>query len=198
MRLRLERDYELSSYDAATLTADREIAEYFEAVTGKLPSDPKLCANWVMGETSAYLNNEGNSFDHCPLSPGELAQLLIRIKDGTISGKMAKEVFRQMWTKRGDQGTAWKSRQANAGENLADQIIESQGLKQISDSGALDKLIDDVIATNPKSVEEFKAGKEKAFNALVGQVMKAARGKANPVQVNEILRSKLENPLSKG
>jgi aspartyl-tRNA(Asn)/glutamyl-tRNA(Gln) amidotransferase subunit B len=193
MRSRLERDYGLSSYDAATLTADREIAEYFEAIARKLPSDPKLCANWVMGEISAYLNDEGKSFDHCPLSPEELAQLLTRIKDGTISGKMAKEVFRQMWTKRGAQGTAWKSRQANAGENLADQIIESQGLKQISDSGALDKLIDDVIATNPRSVEEFKAGKEKAFNALVGQVMKAAKGKANPVQVNEILRSKLEN-----
>jgi aspartyl-tRNA(Asn)/glutamyl-tRNA(Gln) amidotransferase subunit B len=192
MRIRLERDYELSSYDAATLTADREIAEYFEAVAGKLPSDPKLCANWVMGETSAYLNDEGKSFDHCPLSPGELAQLLIRIKDGTISGKMAKEVFRQMWIKRSAPATAWKSRHAQMDESLADQIIESQGLKQISDSGALEKLVDDVIAANPKSVEEFKAGKEKAFNALVGQAMKAAKGKANPAQVNEILRNKLK------
>jgi aspartyl-tRNA(Asn)/glutamyl-tRNA(Gln) amidotransferase subunit B len=192
MRSRLERDYGLSTYDAATLTADREIAEYFEAVARKFSSDPKLCANWVMGETSAYLNDEGKSFDHCPLSPGELAQLLTRIKDGTISGKMAKEVFRQMWTASGGQVTGWKSRQTNAGENLADQIIESQGLKQISDSGALEGLTDEVIAANPKSVEEFKAGKEKAFNALVGQVMKAARGKANPAQVNEILRNKLK------
>jgi aspartyl-tRNA(Asn)/glutamyl-tRNA(Gln) amidotransferase subunit B len=192
MRSRLERDYGLSTYDAATLTADREIAEYFEAVARKFSSDPKLCANWVMGETSGYLNDEGKSFDHCPLSPGELAQLLTRIKDGTISGKMAKEVFRQMWTASGGQVTGWKSRQTNAGENLADQIIESQGLKQISDSGALEGLTDEVIAANPKSVEEFKAGKEKAFNALVGQVMKAARGKANPAQVNEILRNKLK------
>ncbi|WON75017.1 Asp-tRNA(Asn)/Glu-tRNA(Gln) amidotransferase subunit GatB [Nitrosospira sp. Is2] len=192
MRSRLERDYGLSSYDSATLTADRDIAEYFEAVARKLPSDPKLCANWVMGETSAYLNDEGRSFDHCPLSPNELAQLLTRIKDGTISGKMAKEVFRQMWIKRRDEATAWKSRNAQMDESLADQIIESQGLKQISDSGALENLIAEVIAANGKSVEEFKAGKEKAFNALVGQVMKAGKGKANPAQVNEILRNKLK------
>jgi len=192
MRSRLERDYGLSSYDAETLTADRDIAEYFEAVARKLPSEPKLCANWVMGETSAYLNDEGTSFDHCPLSPDELAQLLTRIKDGTISGKMAKEVFKQMWSRRSEQETGWKSPQAKTDQSLADQIIESQGLKQISDSGEVEKLIDEVIATNPKSVEEFKAGKEKAFNALVGQVMKAARGKANPAQVNEILRSKLK------
>jgi aspartyl-tRNA(Asn)/glutamyl-tRNA(Gln) amidotransferase subunit B len=145
-----------------------------------------------MGETSAYLNDEGKSFDHCPLSPGELAQLLIRVKDCTISGKMAKEVFRQMWIKRTTPAAEWKSRHAQMDESLADQIIESQGLKQISDSGALEKLVDDVIAASPKSVEEFKAGKEKAFNALVGQAMKAAKGKANPAQVNEILRNKLK------
>ena len=192
MRSRFERDYGLSSYDAATLTADREIAEYFEAVARILPSDPKLCANWVMGETSAHLNDEGKSFDHCPLSPGELARLLTRTKDGTISGKMAKEVFRQMWVKRTNQARSWKSRSEQMDEDLADQIIQSQGLKQISDSGALEKLIDDVVAANQKSVEEFKAGKEKAFNALVGQVMKVAKGKANPGQVNEILRDKLK------
>jgi aspartyl-tRNA(Asn)/glutamyl-tRNA(Gln) amidotransferase subunit B len=191
MRTRVERDYGLSSYDAATLTADRDIAEYFEAVARELPSDPKLCANWVMGETSAYINDEGKSFDRCPLSPGELAQLLTRIKDGTVSGKMAKEVFRQMWTARGDEVTDWKSRQANTDENLADQIIESQGLKQISDPGALEKLVRDVIAENPKSVEEFRSGKEKAFNALVGQVMKASKGKANPAQVSETLMRNL-------
>jgi aspartyl-tRNA(Asn)/glutamyl-tRNA(Gln) amidotransferase subunit B len=191
MRVRLERDYGLSSYDALTLTADREIAGYFVAVVSNFPSDPKLCANWVMGETSAHLNDEGKSFDQCPLSPRDLAQLLTRIKDGTISGKLAKEVFRQIWTERRDQATGWKSPQAKTDENLVDHIIESQGLQQISDSGALKKLIDDVIAANPKSVDEFKAGKEKAFNALVGQVMKAARGKANPAQVNEILTAKL-------
>jgi aspartyl-tRNA(Asn)/glutamyl-tRNA(Gln) amidotransferase subunit B len=194
MRGRLERDYGLSSYDAATLTADREIAEYYEAVVDQLPSDPKLCANWVMGEISSYLNNEGEFFDSCPLSPLQLAQLLMRIKDGTISGKMAKEVLRQMW-KAGSaslDAKTWKSRDSSRfDKNLADQIIESQGLKQISDSGELERLIDEVIVANSKSVEEFKAGREKAFNSLVGQVMKAARGKANPAQVNEILKRKL-------
>jgi aspartyl-tRNA(Asn)/glutamyl-tRNA(Gln) amidotransferase subunit B len=191
MRARLERDYGLSSYDAATLTADREIAEYYEAVVDKLPSDPKLCANWVMGDISGYLNEEGKFFDSCPLPPTQLAQLLIRIKDGTISGKIAKEVFKQMWVKVSMHAMTWKNRDSQFDENLVDQIIESQGLKQISDSGELEKLIGEVIATNSKSVEEFKAGKEKAFNALVGQVMKVAKGKANPAQVNEILKKKL-------
>jgi aspartyl-tRNA(Asn)/glutamyl-tRNA(Gln) amidotransferase subunit B len=191
MRARFERDYKLSSYDASGLTADREIAEYYEAAVAKLPSDPKLCANWVMGELSGYLNNEDKSFDSCRLSPIQLAQLLTRIKDGTISGKIAKEVFRQMWTKTGQMVAGWKSRDLKLDENLADQIIDAQGLKQISDSGELEKLVEGVIAANTKSVEEFKAGKEKAFNALVGQVMKAAKGKANPGQVNEILKKKL-------
>lgn len=191
MRARFERDYKLSSYDASGLTAEREVAEYYEAVVAKLPSDPKLCANWVMGELSGYLNDEDKSFDSCPLSPIQLAQLLTRIKDGTISGKIAKEVFRQMCTKAGQMDAGWKSRDSKLDENLADQIIESQGLKQISDSGELEKLIEGVISANAKSVEEFKAGKEKAFNALIGQVMKAARGKANPAQVNEILKKKL-------
>ena len=191
MRARLERDYGLSTYDAAALIGDREIAEYYEAVVEKLPSDPKLCANWVMGDISAYLNDEGKFFDSCPLSPEQLAQLLARIKDGTISGKIAKEVFKQMWVKVSAQSVAWKRRDLGLGTNLADQIIESQGLKQISDSGELEKLVGEVIAANAKSVEEFKAGKEKAFNALVGQIMKAAKGKANPAQVNEILKKKL-------
>jgi aspartyl-tRNA(Asn)/glutamyl-tRNA(Gln) amidotransferase subunit B len=191
MRMRFERDYALSSYDASALTVDREIAEYYEAAVANLPSDPKLCANWVMGELSGYLNDEDKSFDICPLSPRQLAQLLTRIKDGTISGKIAKEVFKQMWAKANQPGAGWKSRDSKLDENLADQIIDAQGLKQISDSGELEKLIEGVIAANAKSVEEFKAGKEKAFNALVGQVMKVARGKANPGQVNEILRKKL-------
>ena len=191
MRERLERDYGLSSYDATNLTADRETAEYYEAVVDKLPSDPKLCANWVMGEISSYLNEEGKFFNSCPLFPAQLAQLLMRIKDGTISGKLAKEVFKQMWMKVSMHAATWKRRDSQFDENLADQIIESQGLKQISDSGELEKLIGEVIVANLKSVEEFKAGKEKAFNSLVGQVMKAAKGKANPAQVNEILKKKL-------
>ena len=189
MRLRLERDYSLSPYDASALTVDREIAGYFDAAVVELRSDPKLCANWVMGELSGYLNERGKSFDSSPLSPVQLGQLLLRVKDGTISGKIAKEVFKQMWSRAGESG--WKSRDWKLDENLADRIIESQGLKQISDSGELERLVDEVIAANPKSVEEFKAGKEKAFNALVGQVMKAAKGKANPAQVNEILKKKL-------
>jgi len=190
MQSRFEHDYGLSMYDALALTADRDNSEYYEAVAGKLPSDPKLCANWVMGEVSAYLNNEGKSFDACPLSPAQLAQLLLRIKDGTISGKIAKDVFRQMWAQANAESISWKNRKG-VDESLADRIIESQGLRQISDSSALEKLVQEVLTANPKSVEEFKAGKEKAFNALVGQVMKAGRGKANPAQVNEILRKKL-------
>src|SRR5688500_13738297 len=191
MRTRFEHDYGLSLYDALALTADRDISEYYEAVVGKLPSDPKLCANWVMGETSAYLNNEGKSSDSCPLAPAQLARLLMRITDGTISGKIAKEVFGKMWTEVSRQPAGWKNRDPELDESLADQIIESQGLKQISDSGALEKLVGEVLVANSKSVEEFKAGKEKAFNALVGQVMKAAKGKANPAQVNAILKKKL-------
>jgi aspartyl-tRNA(Asn)/glutamyl-tRNA(Gln) amidotransferase subunit B len=191
MRTRLEQSLGLSPYDAAALTADREIAEYFDELAAKFPSEPKLCANWVMGETSAYLNNEGKSFDSCPLSPTQLAQLLMRIKDGTISGKIAKEVFRLMWIKVSERAATWKDTRPDEEANLADEVIESQGLKQISDSGALEKLVSEVLVANAKSVEEFKAGKEKAFNALVGQVMKAARGKANPAQVNEILKQKL-------
>jgi aspartyl-tRNA(Asn)/glutamyl-tRNA(Gln) amidotransferase subunit B len=191
MRARFEHDYALSSYDASALTADREIAKYYEMTIAELPSDPKLCANWVMGELSGYLNDEDKSFDSCPLSPVQLAQLLTRIKDGTISGKIAKEVFKQMWARVDQTGSGWKNRDPKLDENLADQIIDTQGLKQISDSGELEKLIESVIAANVKSVEEFKAGKEKAFNALVGQVMKVARGKANPGQVNEILKKKL-------
>lgn len=191
MRDRLEREHGLSPYDAMTLTVDRDIASYYEEVAARLPSEPKLCANWVMGDVSGYLNDEGAQFDDCPLAPAQLAQLLIRIKDGTISGKIAKEVLRQMWSRVREQNGAWKSRDGDSDENLADRIIESQGLKQISDSGALEKLVEEVMAAHAKSVAEFKSGKEKAFNALVGQVMKAARGKANPAQVNEILQRKL-------
>lgn len=191
MRGRFEREHGLSIYDAAALTADRDIASYYEALVDRLPSDPKLCANWVMGEVSACLNDKGMSFDDCPLAPAQLAQLLVRVRDGTISGKIAKEVLRQIWLKASERTGSWKTRDAEAEGNLADQIIALQGLKQISDAGALGKLVEEVIAANGKSVEEFKAGKEKAFNALVGQVMKAAKGKANPAQVNALLKQML-------
>ena len=174
MKARFERDYGLSAYDAGTLTAARETAAYFEqaAVLG----NAKLCANWMMGELTARLNREEKDIAAAPISPAQLAGLVARLADGTLSGKMAKEVFDARWGGEGQD---------------ADAIIEAKGLKQISDSGALEKIIDEVLAANPKSVEEFRAGKEKAFNALVGQAMKATRGKANPQQVNELLKKKL-------
>jgi aspartyl-tRNA(Asn)/glutamyl-tRNA(Gln) amidotransferase subunit B len=175
MRERFVAQYGLTAYDAATLTASREMADYFESMVAKLPQEPKLCANWLMGEVSARLNRDDVELDAAPVKPQALAALLARIADGTLSGKMAREVFDAMW----------------AGEGEADAIIETRGLKQISDAGAIEKIIDEVLATNARSVEEFRAGKEKAFNALVGQAMKATKGKANPAQVNEILKKKL-------
>ncbi|MDD5175457.1 MAG: Asp-tRNA(Asn)/Glu-tRNA(Gln) amidotransferase subunit GatB [Sterolibacterium sp.] len=177
MRLRFERDYGLSAYDAVALTASRETAQYYEdcvAAAGKGSS--KTCANWVMGDLSARLNKENLEIAAAPVSPGQLAGIVQRIADNTISNKIGKDVFDALWNGDGPD---------------ADAIIAAKGLKQITDSGAIEKLIDEVLAANPKSVEEFRAGKEKAFNALVGQAMKATKGKANPQQVNELLRKKL-------
>ncbi len=174
-RERFERDLGLSAYDAGVLTASREMADYFEALVARLPNEPKLCANWLMGEVSARLNREQIDLTAAPVTADALAGLLARIADGTVSGKLAREVFDAMW----------------AGEGSADAIIDQRGLRQISDSGELEAMIDAVLAANPKSVEEFRAGKDKAFNALVGQVMKASKGKANPQQVNDLLRKKL-------
>jgi aspartyl-tRNA(Asn)/glutamyl-tRNA(Gln) amidotransferase subunit B len=137
--------------------------------------DAKLAANWVMGSVSAKLNAEDKEISESPISPSALASLIKRIQDGTISNNAAKQVFEAMW----------------AGEGDADSIIESKGLKQVSDTGAIEAIVDEVLAANAAMVEEFKAGKEKAFNALVGQAMKASKGKANPAQVNEILKKKL-------
>ena len=176
MRERFVTDYALAPYDAAVLTGGRDIADFFEAMVRHLPTEPKLCANWLMGEVSARLNREQIGLGAAPVSAQALAGLLARIADGTLSGKMAKEVFDAMW----DSGDS------------ADALIEQRGLKQISDGGAIEAMVDDVLAANPKSVAEFRSGKDKAFNALVGQVMKAARGKANPAQVNEVLKRKLD------
>ena len=173
---RYQGEWNLSAYDAATLTGSRALADYFEAVVAGLSKpDPKLAANWVMGDLSATLNKVNLDVADSRISAGQLAALLARIQDGTLSGKLAKQVFEAMW----------------AGEGDADRIIETKGLKQVSDSGAIEKIIDEVMAANAKSVEEFRSGKEKAFNALVGQVMKASKGKANPQQVNDMLRQKL-------
>jgi aspartyl-tRNA(Asn)/glutamyl-tRNA(Gln) amidotransferase subunit B len=180
MRERFVRDFGLSEYDAAVLTQSKAMASYFEAVTVKAGKEQaKPAANWLMGDLSSALNRENVDVAAAPVSAAQLAVLLQRIADGTVSNKIAKEVFGAMWEARSAQ------------ENLADEIIESKGLKQISDSGALEKIIDEVLAANAKSVEEFRAGKEKAFNALIGQAMKATKGKANPAQLTELLKQKL-------
>jgi len=173
---RYQGEFGLSAYDAATLTSSRAMADYFEAVAAALPkADAKLAANWVMGELSAALNKAETGIAASPITAGQLATLLGRIQDSTLSGKLAKQVFEVMWTDGGEP----------------DAIIEAKGLKQMSDTGEIERIVDEVLAANPKSVEEFRAGKEKAFNALVGQVMKATKGKANPAQVNELLKAKL-------
>ena len=176
MKARFEADYALSSYDAAALTASRELADYFTA-TVHAGSDAKPAANWIMGAISAKLNTEEKAINESPISAAQLAQLLKRIADNTISNNAAKQVFEAMW----------------AGEGEVDAIIAEKGLKQESDSGAIEAIIDEVLKANPAMVEEFKAGKEKAFNALVGQAMKASKGKANPAQVNEVLKKRLAN-----
>ena len=175
MKARLEAKFGLSSYDASSLTASRELADYF-MVAVDAGAEPKQTANWVMGSLSAKLNSEDKYLSSSPISAQQLAQLLKRISDATISNNAAKQVFEAMWL----------------GEGEVDSIIAAKGLKQESDSGAIEAIIDEVLAANAAMVEEFKAGKEKAFNALVGQAMKASKGKANPAQVNDILKKKLQ------
>ncbi|KAB0615667.1 Asp-tRNA(Asn)/Glu-tRNA(Gln) amidotransferase subunit GatB [Castellaniella defragrans] len=179
-RARFEADLGLSAYDAAQLTLHRATADYFEAAAAALPADQaKQAANWILGELSAALNRDGLDIGASPVSPRRLAALIARVLDGTISTKIARDVFAAMWT--GESG------------GDPDTIIESRGLRQISDTGAIEAMIDTVLAANPAIVEEYRAGKQKAFNSLVGQVMKAAKGKANPQQVNEILKRKLDS-----
>ncbi len=173
-RIRYVSDFGLSAYDAGVLTSSKELAAYFEEVVG-IYSDPKACANWVMGEVNGWLNKAGIEIERCPISSRALAGLLGRIGDGTISGKIAKEVFEAMWK----------------GEGEADAIIEARGLKQISDSGALEKIVDEIIANNPSQVADYRAGRDKLFAFFVGQAMKATKGQANPAQLSEILKQKL-------
>jgi len=168
-------EYGLSPYDAGVLTASRELAAYYEDVVRAAPSDPKLAANWVMGDLAAALNKEGIEVSSGKLPAARLAELLKRIADGTISGKIAKEVFEVMWS----EGVA------------ADAVIESKGLRQITDSAAILRAIEEVMARSPAQLAEYRAGKDKLFGFFVGQVMKATGGKANPAQLNELLRSKL-------
>ncbi|MBR7801500.1 Asp-tRNA(Asn)/Glu-tRNA(Gln) amidotransferase subunit GatB [Undibacterium sp. FT137W] len=184
MRSRFSTQYALSDYDAMIITQSKAMAAYFETAIsasagGDQAAQAKQIANWLMGDVSSTLNREGIEIQDIPVSAAQLAVLLQRITDGTISNKIAKEVFAAMW-------------QAPSSDiHLADQVIDAKGLKQISDVGALEKIIDEVMAANQQSVDEYRAGKEKAFNALVGQAMKATKGKGNPAQVNELLKKKL-------
>ena len=180
MRARFVSDYALPEYDSLILTSSHELAAYFEAVVAKAGKEnAKAAANWLMGDVASTLNREGVGIGESPVEASQLALLLKRIADGTISNKIAKEVFGAMWEAKSTE------------ENIADTIIDQKGLRQISDSGALEKIVDDVLAANEKSVEQYRAGKEAAINALIGQAMKASKGKANPAQLTELLKKKL-------
>ncbi|MGH8723827.1 MAG: Asp-tRNA(Asn)/Glu-tRNA(Gln) amidotransferase subunit GatB [Burkholderiales bacterium] len=176
-RARFEREYALSAYDAGVLTASRAAADYFELLVKASGVDPKTCANWQTGELAAALNKAELEISASPIAAQVLAGILARIKDGTLSGNTAKKAFDAAWS-------------LGPGASV-DAIIEKEGLTQISDAAAIERLVDEVLAKNAKQAEDYRSGKEKAFNSLVGQVMKATQGKANPAQVNEILRKKL-------
>ena len=179
LRERFVSEYGLAIVDAAQLSSSRELARYFEELAKTLPAgQAKLAANWIMGEVSATLNREEKTIAQCPVSAKALAALLTRIIDGTISNKIARDVFAAMWL--GEHG------------GQADAIIEAKGLTQINDTGAISAMIDAVLAEQAAIVAEYRAGKQKAFNSLVGQIMKAAKGKANPQQVNDLLKAKLD------
>jgi aspartyl-tRNA(Asn)/glutamyl-tRNA(Gln) amidotransferase subunit B len=175
-RDRFKAEYGLNDYDAGVLTATRELADYYEAVAKAAGADPKLCANWVMGDLAAALNKAGLEIEQSPVQPERLAGLVQRIADETISGKIAKQVFETLWES-GD---------------TADAIIDRQGLRQITDSGAIESIIDGIIAANPEQLAQYRAGKDKLFGFFVGQAMKATQGKANPAQLNELLKKKLQ------
>jgi aspartyl-tRNA(Asn)/glutamyl-tRNA(Gln) amidotransferase subunit B len=174
-KARFVREYGLSDYDAGVLTATRELAGYFETVVAISSCDAKLCANWVMGDLAAALNKAGLEIDVSPVEAERLAGLLQRIADDTISGKIAKQVFEALWDSK----------------STADDIIDQQGLRQITDTGAIETIIDEILAANPEQVEGYRGGKDKLFGFFVGQAMKATGGKANPGQLNDLLKKKL-------
>jgi aspartyl-tRNA(Asn)/glutamyl-tRNA(Gln) amidotransferase subunit B len=181
IRQRMIDDYALSAYDAAMLTQSKAMAAYFEAIVAKTgKAEAKSAANWLMGDLASTLNRLGIDIASAPVTPAQLALLLQRISDATISNKIAKEVFAAMWEA------------GSSDNNLADTIIDQRGLRQISDSGALESIVDAVLAANAKSVDEYRAGKQQAINALIGQAMKASKGKANPAQLTALLKQKLE------
>jgi aspartyl-tRNA(Asn)/glutamyl-tRNA(Gln) amidotransferase subunit B len=172
---RFVRDHGLSEYDAGVLTSSRELAGYYETVVRKLGGQAKLAANWVMGDLSGALNKDALDIGQSRVSADAFAGLLARIQDNTISGKIAKEVFEAMWS----DGKG------------ADEIIEAKGLRQITDTSAIESAIDDVMAKNPGQLADYRSGKDKLFGFFVGQVMKATGGKANPAQLNDLLKRKL-------
>lgn len=176
-KIRFIESFDLKEEDANTLVTNRETAEYFEDVANQC-GDAKLAANWVIGELSSYLNKEETDIAVSPVTAEMLGLLIVRIKDNTISGKIAKQVFEELWNSKG--------------EGNADAVIESKGLKQITDTGAIEAIVDEIIAANPEQVEQFKAGKEKVLGFFVGQCMKASKGKANPGQLNQLIRDKLK------
>ena len=185
MAERFVRYYALPDYDATQLTQSKAMAAYFEA-TAKACGQPKLASNWIMGEVSRRLNAAEIGFEQLPVNAAALGALIGRVHDQTISNNAAKEVLDALWNT-SDNAHADP---ANA-QSVVDAIIEAKGLKQMNDSGALEAIVDQVLAANPKNVDEFKAGNAKALNALVGQIMKASQGKANPAQVNALLKAKL-------
>ena len=202
MKDRLVVQHGITAYDAALLTSDRDLVDYYGHVVkawqaGDAPSN-KLVANWVLGEFSAALNKSEIGIAQAPVSPSQLAGLLSRISDGTISGKIAKDIFDQLWQQgsRGNVAVQLVGQRAATSAGAidvvsVDAIIEARGLRQISDEGAIAKIVDAIIAANPGIVADVRAGKDKAFNALVGKVMAASKSKANPAQVNAILKSRL-------
>ena len=174
-KIRFVSEFNLSEYDADLLAADKDLANFFEAVV-KVSNSPKLSANWIMGELSAELNNENLSINESKITSDQLGQLILRIEDGTISGKIAKEIFEKLWSS----------------DNEVDEIIQDEGLEQVTDDKEIESMIDKVINNNPEQLEQYRSGKDRLFGFFVGQVMKASQGKANPKQVNDILRKKLE------
>jgi len=174
-RARFVAELGLPDYDAGQLTASRETADFFAATLAAAPGQAKVCANWLLGEVSAQLNRDGLDLAQCPITPQQLGGILRRIGDGSISNAGAKEVFRAMWAEGGE----------------ADAIIEAKGLKQVSDAGAIEKIVDEILAANPAQVAEYRGGKDKVFGFFVGLAMKASKGKANPAQLNEVLKRRL-------
>jgi aspartyl-tRNA(Asn)/glutamyl-tRNA(Gln) amidotransferase subunit B len=174
-RERFMKDYALSQYDATVMVSSRAMADYFETVVKESGNQPKLAANWVMGELSAALNKNDQDISQSPVNAQQLGKLVMRIADNTISGKIAKTIFEAMWNQEGD----------------VDAIIEKRGLKQVTDTGAIESLIEKIMAANPQHVAEYRSGKEKLFGFFVGQAMKESGGKMNPQQLNEVLKKKL-------